>query len=55
MFLFSFFIHTDSSLQASQQGTRKQGVTKEEEKRRIEVKESDNSTTRLRYETSLNE
>ena len=31
----------DSSLQASQQGTKMQGVTKEEEKRRIEAKESD--------------
>ena len=32
----------DSSLQASQQGTKTQGVTKEEEKRRTEAKESDN-------------
>ena len=46
---------TDSSLQASQQGTKTQGVTKEEEKRRIETKESDTSTTRPRYETSFNE
>ena len=46
---------TDSSLQASQQGTKKQEVTKEEEKRRIEAKESDTSTTRPRYETSFDE
>ena len=44
---------TDSSLQASQQGTKTQGVTKKEEKRRIETKESDTSTTRPRYETSF--
>ena len=42
---------TDSSLQASQQGTKTQGVTKEEEKRRVESKESDTSTTRPRCET----
>ena len=36
---------TDSSLQASQQGTETQGVIKKEEKRRIEAKESDTSTT----------
>ena len=30
-----------------------QGVTKEEEKRRIEAKESDTSTTRSRCETSF--
>ena len=46
---------TDSSLQASQQGTKTQGVTEEEEKRRIETKESDTSTTRPRYETSFDE
>ena len=46
---------TDSSLQASQQDTKTQGVTKEEEKRRIEAKESDTSTTRPRYETSFDE
>ena len=46
---------TDSSLQASQQGTRTQGVTKVEEKRIIEAKESDTSTTRPRYETSFDE
>ena len=46
---------TDSSLQASQQGTNTQGVTKEEEKRIIEAKESDTSTTQPRYETSFDE
>ena len=50
-----FFFFTDSSLQASQQGTKMQGVTKKEEKRRIEAKESDTSTTRPRYETSSDE
>ena len=50
-----FFFFTDSSLQASQQGTKRQGVTKEEGKRRIEAKESDTSTTRPRYETSFDE
>ena len=49
----SFF--TDSSLQASQQGTKTQGATKAEEQRRIEAKESDTSTTRPRYETSFDE
>ena len=37
------FLH--SSLQARQQGTKTQGVTKKEEKRRIEAKESDTSPT----------
>ena len=46
---------TDTSLQASQQGTKTQGVTKEEGKRREEAKESDTSTTRPRYETSFDE
>ena len=41
---------TDSLLQASQQDTKTQGVTIEEEKRGIEAKESDTSTTRPRYE-----
>ena len=49
------FFFTDSSLQASQHGTKKQGVTKKEEKRRVEAKESDTSTTRPRYETSFDE
>ena len=51
----SSLFFTDSSLQASQQDTKTQGVTKEEEKRRIEAKESDTSTTRTRYETSFDE
>ena len=38
--LFIYFF-TDSSLQVSQQGPKTQGVTKEEEKRRIEVEESE--------------
>ena len=46
---------TDSSLQASLQATKTQGVTKKEEKRRIEAKESGTSTTRPRYETSFDE
>ena len=45
---------TDSSLQASQYGTKTQGVNKEEEKRRIEAKESDTSTTPA-FETSMND
>ena len=49
------YFFTDSSLQASQQGTKTQGVTKKEEKRRIKAKESDTSTTRPRYETSFDE
>ena len=55
--LLQFFYFTDSSLQASQQGAKTQGVTKKEEKRRIhvEAKESDTSTTRPRYETSFDE
>ena len=52
-FYLSFF--TDGSLQASQQDTIKQGVTKEEENRRIEAKENDTSATRPRYETSFDE
>ena len=43
------------SLQASQQGTKTQEATKEEEKRRIEAKDSNTSTTRLRYEASFDE
>ena len=55
VFCFTVFF-TDSSLQASQLGTKTQGVTKEEEKRRIEAKESDTSTTRPRYEmNSMND
>ena len=46
---------TDSSLQASQQGTKTQGVTKVEEKKRRETKESHISTTRPRCETSFDE
>ena len=57
--LAGFILHipffTDSSLQASQPGTKTQGVTKKEENRRIEAKESDTSTTRPRYETSFDE
>ena len=48
-----FILFTDRSLQASEQGTKTEGVTKKEEKRRIEAKESDTSTTRPRYETSF--
>ena len=46
---------TDSSLQGSQHGNKTQGITKEEEKRRIKAKESDTSATRLRYEASFDE
>ena len=50
----AFLFFTDSSLQASQKGTKTQGVTKKEEKR-IEAKESDTSTTRPRCETAFDE
>ena len=48
------FLQTVHSMHASQKGTKTQGVPKEEEKRRIEAKESD-TTTRPRYETPFNE
>ena len=50
MYVF-FFFFTDSSFQASQQGTKTQGVTKEDEKGIIETKENI-STTGPRCETS---
>ena len=40
---FCFF--TVSSLQVSQQGTKTQGITTEEEKRRTEAKERDTRTS----------
>ena len=46
---------TDRSFQASQQGTKTQGVTEEEKMRRIEAKEGDTSTTRQKCETLFDE
>ena len=53
--IYIFICFIDSSLQASQQGSKTEGITKKEEKRRTEAKESDISTTEARYETSFDE
>ena len=53
-FSYDIFLQTVHSKQANRALKRKE-LLKREEKRRIEAKVSDTSTTRPRYETSFNE